>query len=541
VRRLLIVAILLAATVAGVAVASGGGTGGREGDRYTLELDNAFGIVDGADVKVAGVRAGRVTGMRVDRRSKRALIDFELTEKGFGSLRSDVFCETRPQSLIGEYFVDCRPGTSPRALEPGATIPVEQTASTIPIDLINNIMRRPYRERLGILLDELGAGVGGRAGDIQATLRRAVPALRETDRVLAILAEQNQVLANLTRNADTVIGDLAANRKDVGRFVTETRQTAAASARRRAEIAASLQRLPGFLRELQPTMAKLGAAADAQTPALADLNASAGQLEQLLVNLKPFAEASRENLDSLAETGKDGRPALTAAKPTIAELDRFSTDAPELANNLAIVLDDLDDRERAVEKDPRSPGGQGYTGFEALLQYVFDQAMAINAFDSNGYMLKVNLFLSKCSQYQNPASLREKLKEDPGFYRDCAAILGPNQPGITQPDPSYTGAQNDAGHHPPSVKRNARADRPAKPAEPPAAERRQGDRGKTKAQRRAERRAAEELKRRLEDTLGIELPDLPATPELPPLPAPAQNLPQAPADAQPLLDFLLGP
>jgi ABC-type transporter Mla subunit MlaD len=96
---------------------------------------------------------------------------------------------------------------------------------------------------------------------------RAVPALRETDQVLAILADQNKVLADLTTDADAVIGDLAKNRTNVGRFVTETRQTAAASAERREQIAASLERLPAFLRELEPTMEKLGAATDAQTPA----------------------------------------------------------------------------------------------------------------------------------------------------------------------------------------------------------------------------------------------------------------------------------
>src|SRR5215216_1030899 len=287
-RRLLVIFLVLGAGVAAVATAS---AGSQDPDHptYTIELDNAFGIVQGADVKVAGVRAGRVTGMRVDRKSKRALVDITIDETGFGSLRTDAFCETRPQSLIGEYYVDCRPGTAPQRLEPGATLPVEQTASTIPLDLVNNIMRRPYRERLRIILDELGAGAGGRASDIQATLKRAVPALRETDQVLAILAEQNKVLANLTRDADAVIGDLAKNRTDVGRFVTETRQTATASAERRAEIRASLQRLPTFLRELTPTMASLGQAADANTPSLADLDASAGQLTRLFKDVPPFA------------------------------------------------------------------------------------------------------------------------------------------------------------------------------------------------------------------------------------------------------------
>src|SRR3954451_12994645 len=242
-RRLLVIVLVLGAGAAAVAPAPAGPQDPNR-PHYTVELDNAFGIVNGADVKVAGVRAGHVTGMRVDPRTKHALVDISIEKAGFGSLRTDAFCETRPQSLIGEYFVDCRPGTAAQRMKPGGTIPVAHTASTIPLDLVNDIMRQPYRDRLRIILDELGAGVGGRAPDIQATVRRAVPALRETDQVLAILADQNRTLAELTKNADTVVGDLAANRHDVGRFVTQAHQTAAASAERRQQIQQSLQKLP---------------------------------------------------------------------------------------------------------------------------------------------------------------------------------------------------------------------------------------------------------------------------------------------------------
>ena len=55
-------------------------------------------------------------------------------------------------------------------------------------------MRRPYRERLRIILDELGAGVGGRSDDLNETIRRASPALRETDRCSSSSARQNQML-----------------------------------------------------------------------------------------------------------------------------------------------------------------------------------------------------------------------------------------------------------------------------------------------------------------------------------------------------------
>jgi hypothetical protein len=334
-----------------------------------------------------------------------------------------------------------------------------------------------------------------------------------------------------------VIGDLAKNRTNVGRFVTETRQTAGASAERREQIAASLQRLPAFLRELEPTMAKLGAATDAQAPALGDLNQSAEQLATLLENLPEFADASRTGFKSLAELSRDGRPALHSARPTVDLLNQFSTNTPELANNLAIVLKDLGDRNRAVERDPRSPGGKGYTGMEALLQYVFDQAMAINAFDSNGYMLKVNLFLSECSDYQNLQSLKEKLKTDPEFYSRCAAILGPHQPGITQPDPSFTGAQLVKERSVAKSREKQRTpDKPKAPVTPPAS----GDDQPTKKEIDKARREAEKLRDQLEDTLGIELPDLPPTPGLPQLPVLPSGANSAP-DANQLLDFLLAP
>jgi hypothetical protein len=281
-------------------------------------------------------------------------------------------------------------------------------------------------------------------------------------------------------------------------------------------------------------MASLEDSADAQIPALRNLNANAEELEAFFKALAPFSDASRPATRALASAARAGRPALRAARPRIGELRSFARPLPEVTRNLTYVLEDLDDRGRSVEKDPRSPGGQGYTGFEALLQYVYDQTMAINVFDSNGYMLKVNLFVSECSEYQSLASLKEKLKEDPAFYQRCAAILGPHQPGITQPDPSYTGAQKGPEHHLPAAeKHETKKQQPARKPEPERADKPQQPTDK----------AAEELARRIEETLGIDLPDVPQSPEVPALPIPLPSLPQAPsgAEAQELLDFLLAP
>jgi hypothetical protein len=158
----------------------------------------------------------------------------------------------------------------------------------------------------------------------------------------------------------------------------------------------------------------------------------------------------------------------------------------------------------------------------------------------------VDLFASECSDYQNVQSLKEKLKKDPGFYARCAAILGPHQPGITQPDPSYTGAQETHEKAPTALKQHSKqrpADAPKAPSAPsaPAAPNANDLQGKSKKEIEKARRKAEKLKQQLEDTLGIQLPDLPATPALPQPPASPLPAPTSAGDAQTLLDFLLAP
>ena len=435
-RRLLATAAVLVAA----AVLALGGTGASDGPKagqFWVEFDNAFGLVSGGDLKIAGVRAGKVGELKIDRKTHRALVELQIEKTGFGSLRTDVTCESRPQSLIGEYFVDCQPGTAREELRPGSTIPVSHTSSTVAPDLVNNVLRRPYRERLSLIVNELGAAVAGNAENLNSAIRRAAPGLRETDKVLRILAEQSGVITDLIENADTVISDLAANRKDVARFVVEARDTSRASAERRDDIAEGFRRLPGFLQELRPTLRNLGRVTDEQGPALQTLSAASDDLETFFARLGPFADASRPAFRALGGASQAGSRAIAPARKTLAELDRFAEGTPELAKNLAIILEHLDDRENAVEDDPRSPGGKGYTGLEALLQYVFDQVQSINIYDQSVHILKVSPFESPCANYADIQQAKPLLEQ-------CGAALGPRSAGINYPDTTRPAGADEA-------------------------------------------------------------------------------------------------
>ncbi|MGH2888918.1 MAG: MlaD family protein, partial [Solirubrobacteraceae bacterium] len=448
-KRLLLSGLVLAAAAAFIVLTTGASNG--SGSTYRIEFQNAFGLVTQADFKVAGVPAGTIQSIGLDQKTLNAVVTVKVTRRGFGQFHADATCASRPESLIGEYYVDCQPGSRGPVLKPGSTIPVGHTTSTIPADLVLDIMRLPYRQRFALIVNELGAAAASRSGDLQAALARAVPALTETDSLLRLLAHDSATIRALTRDSDSVITALANNSGNVNRFVVQAGRTASATATQQANLRAALARLPGLLQQLRPTLAQLGTTLTTNEPVLRNLNQSAAQLHRLLADLPAFSRSARPAIASLGKASVTGRAAVTAATPTVRDLDNFAADTPQLAKNLAIVLHDLDDPSRAVERDARSPGGRGFTGLEALLGYVFNQALAINTYGPEGHMLAVDAFFSPmCSPYATPATIALALKQYGPSYRQCYSWLGPNQPGVNETDPSDPrAAVPDPGGAPP--------------------------------------------------------------------------------------------
>jgi phospholipid/cholesterol/gamma-HCH transport system substrate-binding protein len=458
-KRILLSASILLAVGAFIVLAGGASSGSAQGT-YKIELDNAFGLVTGADFKVAGVAAGTISAINLDKKSLYAVVTINVTRSGFGQFHRNAFCQSRPESLIGEYYIDCNPGTSSSpVLKAGSTIPVTHTQSTIPADLVQNVMRLPYRQRFTLIVNELGAAAAARSDDLQAALRRAVPALTETDQLLNLLGNDSTTLQNLTTDSNHVITALANNSTQVERFIEMANRTATATATQDNNLRLSIQNLPPLLEQLRPAMAGLEKSVVANTPVLENLNASAGQLDRFFTNLPPFSHSAIPAIKSLGQASVTGKTAVEAALPTVKDLNNFAKPTPELAQNLAIVLSSLDTQSNAVERDPRSPGGKGFSGLQALLGYVFNQALAVNTYGPYGHVLAVDGFYNKmCSPYATPATVAMALKAYGPSYRQCYSWLGPSQPGVNTTDPSNPGAKPpDPGGEPPGQSRTSAA------------------------------------------------------------------------------------
>ena len=427
-RRIGLTLALLLAGAGTLAVAAGA----DDKRTYQAELFNAFGLVTGSELRVAGVVAGTVTDLDITP-EKTALVTFEVDPE-FPELTSEATCSSEPQSLISEYFLDCQPGSSDQPLE--EPIEAARNQTTVQNDLVQNTLREPFKRRFQLILNEFGTALVGNAENLNAAIRSGAPALRELSKVLKILGRQNTIIAQLNADSDVIFARLTERREDVVRFIDEAEDTARISAERRDDLATDFDLLDDFLFELKPVMTELGNLAREQTPLLTDLRAAAPGLNKLGTNLPKFNDASRISLQSLGRASEVGQRALTKAEDEIAQLNVTSQKAQPAGDLLADFLESLDDPRAAVEEDcdarfdlreqpgeadrrvdlleqrigspltgtqnanakctvdggaPNNNGNPGYTGLEGLLNYAYVQTVSLNLFDQLGHALAIQI------------------------------------------------------------------------------------------------------------------------------------------------------
>jgi ABC-type transporter Mla subunit MlaD len=397
-RRVAAVAVLVAvgALVAVLLATSAGGSNGSYEVRAVF--DDAANIIPGENVKIGGVKVGTVGSVTATPQAKAAVV-LNISSAGFKDFRADASCTIRPQALIGEKFVDCLP-TQPRVagtpLPPplhkipsgreGAgqlLLPVQNTHSPVDVDLLGDISRLPVRQRFTILINELGAGLAGRGSDLHEVIRRANPALQELDRVLAILASENKVLAKLAVDSDKALQPFAAVRGNVADFIQQANTVAQASARQCGALARNLQLFPQFLRQLGPSMERLAALADQTTPAFTDLKAAAPGIDRAFTSLPAFSNSSTKFFKSLGSTAKVSGPALTSLQPLLGRLAALGKEARPFAFNASELLTSL-----------RSSGG-----LERILDFIFLGAGAANGYDQLGHFLRSEAVGTACLTY----------------------------------------------------------------------------------------------------------------------------------------------
>jgi phospholipid/cholesterol/gamma-HCH transport system substrate-binding protein len=415
IRRLIIAAALVAAVVVVVLLVSGGGS--SSGYLVRAVFDNGAFMVQGEQVRVAGANVGTIESVDVSmpgqtvayRNGKpvsvpgKAIIVMDITDPGFQDFRSDASCQIRPQSLIGEKFVDCRP-TLPRA--PGSPVapplkkipdgqegagqyllPLGSNGTSVDPDLINDIQTLPYAQRFRLIFNELGAGLAGRGDDLEVVVKRANPFLRDVDRLFGVLSDQRDQLAQLTSDSDEILRPLARERSHVAGFFTNAGAAGQASSEKGPELEEALQKFPTFLREFRLTMNSLQGFSDAAAPVFADLGKAAPSLTDATRTLTPFSEATTVALKSLGETGEASGPIFQEAEPIIRKTTQLAKTGALPNTELAKLLTSIEQTK----------------GWDGLVELIYNSTATLNGFDQYGHFGRTLVTLSNCLDYE-PAS-----------------------------------------------------------------------------------------------------------------------------------------
>ncbi|HET7054045.1 MAG TPA: MlaD family protein [Solirubrobacterales bacterium] len=410
-RKWLLPAALVAAIVVVVVLASSGGNG----NGYVVRgiFDSGGFMVSGEQVRIAGANVGEIESVGVTMPGEvdgykngkpiavpgKAVIAMKIEDPGFQDFRKDASCLIRPQSLIGEKFVDCTP-TLPRAPgskpppelkkvpdgEPGAgqyLLPFENNSTSVDPDLINNINQLTYAQRFRLILNELGAGLAGRGKDVEEVVKRANPVLRDADRVFAVLNAQRDRLAQLSADSAQILAPLARERRSVAGFFANAGAAGQASAEKGASVEASLQKLPALLRELRQTMASFESFSKAGTPVSESLDKAAPALTKATRALTPFSAASTVSLKSLGASGETAGPKIAAADPLVRKIRDLGNSGVTPTSELAEFL-------VSTRKDK---------GFDGLVDLIYNSAGATNEFDKYGHFTRNLTALTNCIDY----------------------------------------------------------------------------------------------------------------------------------------------
>ena len=239
--------LVVVVVVVAILLISGGG-GSSEGYVVRAVFDQGSFMVSGEQVRVAGANVGQIKSVGVSLPGEptaekdgkfvdvpgKAIIELEIADPSFQDFRQDARCEIRPQSLIGEKYVDCLP-TLPRAPgqkpapelrqipagEPGAgqyLLPLGSSGTSVDPDLINDIQSLPYAQRFRLIFNELGAGLAGRGEDLQVAIEKANPTLRDVDKIFGELTEQKNQLAQLAADSQEILEPLSREKAARGRL-----------------------------------------------------------------------------------------------------------------------------------------------------------------------------------------------------------------------------------------------------------------------------------------------------------------------------------
>jgi len=273
---------------------------------YRVAFTDVKGVIPGdVELKIAGVDVGSIANSELVNGQPVLTLDLE---SQYAPLYRDAQVRIRPVTPLEDMYVDItsRGHKSAGVLGPNAILPATQTVSPVEISSVLDLLDADTRQRMAVLLDQLGRGLSDGGANLRAGFEAVAPFLLVASQMSSALAQQHTELAQLIHNFGGITEELALRDTQLSSFVRSTNSTLGALAQNSGAFAATIDDLPGTLSSMSSAFARVRAAETELDPALRSLG--------------PVAAALPSGLDALSRFSTDATPALNALRPAVREL-----------------------------------------------------------------------------------------------------------------------------------------------------------------------------------------------------------------------------
>lgn len=248
------------------------------GEKYRAEFSDASGLVAGEEVRIAGIKVGTVTDIKLGR--ARAVVTFTVKDVDLGR---DTTASIEVKTLLGQHFLNVTPAGSGK-LDGGALIPLART--TTPVNIV------PAFQQLTTQTQEIDTAKVAEAFDVlSTTLSRTAPEMTQTlrglSRMSASITVRDDQIRELFARTSIVSGVVADRDADIAALLTDSAKVLAELDRRRETITRVIEGTGALARQLQ------GLVAD-----------NATQLKPALTKLNGVLAVLRKNKENIDETIK---------------------------------------------------------------------------------------------------------------------------------------------------------------------------------------------------------------------------------------------
>lgn len=177
-----------------------------KGPEYHAQFSEAAGLAAGDEVRIAGVKVGKVTKIGLDK--GHVLVTFRAKDADLGDATT---ASIQIKTLLGDKFLALDPAGS-QPLDPDDQIPLERTVA--PYDVVQAFNQ--LSDNVGALdTTQLAASLRTLSETFKDTPKEVRASLDGLSRLSVTIASRNDQLAHLLDNTDKATGLLAARNADI--------------------------------------------------------------------------------------------------------------------------------------------------------------------------------------------------------------------------------------------------------------------------------------------------------------------------------------